>query len=63
MDYHYRFGLGDKEMKWTPNKEDKRYINLIWAMCTDTLQSNGTDTKETFISNLRLICKAWEAKK
>ena len=47
-------------MSWNPNKDDKRYINLIWAMCTDTLQSKGVDTKETFISNLRLMCNKWE---
>ena len=49
-------------MSWTPDKEDKRYINLIWSMCTDALQNKGVDTKETFISNLRLMCKVWEEK-
>ena len=47
-------------MSWNPNKDDKRYINLIWSMCTDALQSKGVDTKETFISNLRLMCNKWE---
>lgn len=32
-------------------------------MCLDTGMSKGVDSKATFISNLRMICKKWESEK
>ena len=44
-------------MKWQPNLEERKHLELIIIMATDCLLGKGTDTKKTFTQNLELIAR------
>jgi|GEM_PF-4341411 len=50
-------------MSWKPSEKDQKFIELLVSMCADTLIGSGVVNKETFISNLKIICKLMEPSK
>ena len=58
-----RLDLSDYPRKqWSPNDEERKYIELIMSMCVDCLSSRGTENRRTFISNLKDIAYYMERK-
>ena len=47
-------------MYWTPNEEEKKYLELIIGMSSDCLCSNGTVDLQTYIKNLKTIVNLLE---
>lgn len=47
---------------WSPKGFDKEMINTIVAMCLDSLQGKGPDTKETFVQNLEMMLDGMKKK-
>lgn len=47
--------------KWIPTKEEAKYLSLIQSMACDCRMARGTDTRETFITNLRMMVDSLEA--
>jgi len=40
---------------WQPNKEERKYLELVLNMTLDCLLGKGTDTKKTYLENLNRI--------
>ena len=42
-------------MSWNPNHEEKKLLQLILSMTMDCILGKGTDTKETYFANIKLM--------
>ena len=47
-------------MAWEPNIVERPYVEIIASMACDTLAGSGVETRDTFVSNLRLIADQME---
>lgn len=50
-------------MPWTPTEEENKYLQTVASMTIDCIMGNGTENKETYVSNLRLFADAIEKTK
>jgi hypothetical protein len=42
-------------MTWKPNEEEKKYLELVMSMSTDSLMGKGVATRKAYTLNLKAI--------
>ena len=47
-------------MSWKPNYEEGKYLDLLMSMCEESRNGVGTDSRETFITNTKMMCDLME---
>lgn len=47
-------------MPWKPNRKQRDYLELVFAMSSDCMLEKGTVDVETYISNLRSVADILE---
>lgn len=45
---------------WTPNAEERRFVECVASMAFDALRSDGVLDRATFVANLRAIANGLE---